>query len=51
MYVVQPFWGSIFYADSLKEAEDVYFEVCQSCEFVELLAGEPGHFKTIRQSF
>lgn len=51
MYVVQSFQGSNFYTDSLKEAEDVYFEKCQSCKFVELLSGEPGHYKTIRQSW
>lgn len=51
MFVVQSLDGNNFYTDNLKEAEEVYFEACQQSEFVELLEGEPGHFKTIRQSW
>lgn len=51
MYVVQVFQGNNFYTDSLEEAKNIYFEACQSCEFVELLEGEPGHYKTIMQSW
>ena len=52
MYLVQSFDGSSnFYSDSLKEAEDVYFDKCNSSQFVQLLYGEPGHYETVRQSW
>lgn len=51
MYVVQSFGGSNFYTDSLKEAEDAYFEACQSGDFVQLLEGMPGNFTTVRQNW
>jgi hypothetical protein len=51
MYVVQSFGGNNFYTDSLEEAEEVYFEACQHSSFVQILAGAPGHFETMRQSW
>jgi len=50
-YIVVPFHGNKFCTDNLKEAEEIYIEMCQSCEFVELLFGEPGHYETLRQSW
>lgn len=50
MYVVQSFdGGNNFYTDSLKDAEEVYLEKCQNSGFVQLLIGEPGHYKTVQQ--
>lgn len=51
MYAVQTRGGNSFYTDNLQEAEEVYFKACQQSEYVELLAGEPGHFETLRQSW
>lgn len=50
MFAVQATSGNNFYTDNLKEAEEVYFKMCQQNKFVELLEGEPGHFQVIRQS-
>lgn len=51
LYAVQSFEGNNFYTDCLKEAEEAYFEACQYSKFVQLLAGESGHFETLRQSW
>lgn len=50
-YIVQAFGSSSFYTNKLEEAEEIYFESCQSTEFVQLLEVSQRHVKTLRQSW
>lgn len=52
MYAVQSFdRDSLYYTDSLEDAEDIYSKMCDSCECVQLLAGDPENWKIVMQNW